>query len=104
MTEYGVGVRRRRRRRGTLMAKRLQLSNYTMTASSANGTLVGNVTNKITGSTLTLVDDAGGRFKLVGAAVQASTVASTSGTYTVILREDKVNIGNQTTRIEIRVP
>lgn len=103
MNEYGVGVRRRRRRRGKLMAKRLKLSNYTMPAASANGTVVGNITNKMAGSTVTIIDDQGGRFKLSGLAVQASTVSATAGIYNVWLREEVANIGRQTTRVEIRV-
>ena len=100
--EYGVGVRRRRRRRGELMAKKLLLSAYTLTANSPDGTVVGNVTNKIAGSTLTLVDNAGGRIKLVGSAVQAGTVASLVGTYLINIKEQNAG-ASQITQIEITV-
>lgn len=100
--EYGVGVRRRRRRRGELMAKKLLLSAYTLTANSPDGTVVGNVTNKIAGSTLTLVDNAGGRIKLVGSAVQAGTVASLAGTYLINIKEQNAG-ASQITQIEITV-
>ena len=100
--EYGVGVRRRRRRRGELMAKKLLLSNYTLVHNSAEGTLVGNVTNKITGSTLTLVDNAGGRIKLVGTAIQAGAVASVAGKYLINVKEQN-SMASQITQIEITV-
>ena len=100
--EYGVGVRRRRRRRGELMAKKLLLSAYTLTANSPDGTVVGNVTNKIAGSTLTLVDNAGGRIKLVGSAVQAGTVPSLAGTYLINIKEQNAG-ASQITQIEITV-
>jgi hypothetical protein len=84
------------------MSTRLTLSGYTLAANSPNGTLVGNVTNKIAGSTLTLVDDAGGRIKLVGSAIQASTVASIAGKYLINVRE-KITTSSQITQIEITV-
>lgn len=79
MTSYGVGVRRRRRRRGELVAKQLQLSNYSVAIGAAPGVLVGNVTNKIAGTTLTLTDSDGERFALSGVALTAGSVATTSG-------------------------
>jgi hypothetical protein len=100
--EYGVGVRRRRRRRGELMSTRITLSGYTLAANSPNGTLVGNITNKIADSTLTLVDDAGGRIKLVGTAIQASTVASLAGKYLINVKEQN-SMASQITQIEITV-
>lgn len=103
MSEYGVGVRRRRRRRGKLMAKRLKLSGTTMAANSAQNTLVGNVTNKIAGTTLTILDTAGGRFKLVGTAIQAGATLATAGKYTIQLLEEQVNVGRQATSIDIVV-
>lgn len=100
--EYGVGVRRRRRRRGELMSTKLILSGYALAANSPDGTLVGNVTNKIAGSTLSLVDDAGGRIKLVGTAIQASTVASLAGKYLINVKEQNT-MASQITQIEITV-
>jgi len=100
--EYGVGVRRRRRRRGELMAKKLILSGYTLAANSPEGTVVGNVTNKIAGSTLSLIDNAGGRIKLVGIAIQAGAVASIAGTYLINVKEQN-EMASQITQIEITV-
>lgn len=100
--EYGVGVRRRRRRRGELMAKKLLLSGYTLAANSPEGTLVGNVTNKIADSTLTLVDNAGGRIGLVGLAIQAGPVPSIAGTYLINIKEQN-SMASQITQIEIIV-
>ena len=56
MVDAGVGIRRRRRRRGELMAKKLLLSGYSLAAASPEGTVVGTITNKISNSTLTLLD------------------------------------------------
>jgi len=100
--EYGVGVRRRRRRRGELMSTRLTLSGYTLAANSPDGTLVGNVTNKIADSTLSLIDDAGGRIKLVGSAIQAGSVASIAGTYLINIKEQN-SMASQITQIEITI-
>lgn len=100
--EYGVGVRRRRRRRGELMAKKATLSNYTLTSNSPEGTVVGNVTNKIADSTLSLIDDAGGRLKLVGSVIQAGAVASLAGTYLINVKEQNPG-ASQITQIEIIV-
>ena len=69
------------------MAKTLLLSNYTMPANSPEGTVVGSVTNKIADSTLTLLDDAGGRFKLVGLDLQAGAIASVAGEYLIGFKE-----------------
>lgn len=103
MDEYGVGVRRRRRRRGKLMAKRLKLSATTMPANSAQNTLVGNVTNKISGTVLSILDTAGNRFKLVGSAIQAGSVLAAAGKYTILLLEEQANVGRQVTSIDIIV-
>lgn len=84
------------------MAKKLLLSSYTLTANSPNGTLVGNVTNQIAGSTLSLVDNAGGRIKLVGTAIQASTVAAIAGKYLINVKEQN-SMASQITQIEITV-
>ncbi len=100
--EYGVGVRRRRRRRGELMAKRLLLSGYALAANSPEGTVVGNVTNKIAGSTLSLIDNAGGIIKLVDTAIQAGAVASIAGTYLINVKEQN-GMASQITQIEITV-
>lgn len=100
--EYGVGVRRRRRRRGELMAKKLILSGYSLAANSPDGTVVGSVTNKIADSTLSLIDNAGGRIKLVGSAIQASTVASLAGKYLINVKEQN-SMASQITQIEITV-
>ena len=100
--EYGVGVRRRRRRRGELMAKKLLLSGYTLAANSPEGTVVGNVTNKIADSTLSLIDNAGGRIKLVGSAIQAGAVASLAGKYLINVKEQN-SMASQITQIEITV-
>lgn len=100
--EYGVGVRRRRRRRGELMAKKLLLSNYTLVHGSVAGTLIGNITNKIASSTLTLVDNAGGRVALVGTALQAGSVSSTAGKYLINIKESN-SMASQITQIEITV-
>ena len=100
--EYGVGVRRRRRRRGELMARKLILSGYSLAANSPDGTVVGNVTNKINDSTLTLIDNAGERIKLVGSAIQASSVPSIAGTYLVTLKEQN-SMASQITQVEIIV-
>ena len=100
--EYGVGVRRRRRRRGELMAKRVNLSGYTLVAGSPEGTVIGNVTNKIADSTLTLIDNAGGRIKLVDTVVQAGPTAATAGTYLINIKEQNP-MASQITQIEITV-
>ena len=100
--EYGVGVRRRRRRRGELMAKKIILSGYTLAANSLDGTVVGNVTNKIADSTLSLIDNAGGRIKLVGLAIQASSVASVAGKYLITVKEQNP-MATQLTQVEITV-
>lgn len=100
--EYGVGVRRRRRRRGELMAKKVTLSGYTLAANSPEGTAVGDVTNKIAGSTLSLIDDAGGRIKLVGSAIQAGSVASIAGKYLINVKEQNP-MASQITQIEITI-
>jgi hypothetical protein len=100
--EYGVGVRRRRRRRGELMAKKIILSGYTLAANSLDGTVVGNVTNKIADSTLSLIDNAGGRIKLVDLAIQADSVASVAGTYLITIKEQN-SMATQLTQVEITV-
>lgn len=100
--EYGVGVRRRRRRRGELMSKKLLLSGYTLAASSPEGTVVGTATNKIADSTLTLIDNAGGRIKLVGTDIQAGSVASLAGKYLINIKEQN-SMATQITQIEITV-
>lgn len=100
--EYGVGVRRRRRRRGELMARKALLSGYTLSANSPEGTLVGTITNKIADSTLTLVDNADGRFKLVGIEVRAGPLAPIAGTYLITLKE-RNSMALQITQIEITV-
>jgi hypothetical protein len=84
------------------MAKKLLLSNYTLVHNSTEGTLVGNVTNKIAGSTLTLVDNAGGRIKLVGTAIQAGAAASIAGKYLINVKEQN-SMASQITQIEITV-
>jgi hypothetical protein len=48
------------------------------------------------------VDDAGGRIKLVGTAIQASTVASLAGKYLINLKEQN-SMASQITQIEITV-
>lgn len=100
--EYGVGVRRRRRRRGELMAKKATLSGYTLTANSPEGTVVGNVTNKIADSTISLIDDAGGRLKLVGSTIQAGSVTATGGEYLATLKEQN-SMATQLTQLNISV-
>ena len=100
--EYGVGVRRRRRRRGELMAKKLLLSGYTLAANSPEGTVVGTITNKIADSVLTLIDNAGGRVKLVGLEIQAGSVASIAGSYLISIKEQN-SMASQITQVEITV-
>lgn len=84
------------------MAKKLVLSSYTLAANSAAGTLVGNITNKIPISDLTLVDSAGGRFALVGTAIQAGSLAATAGKYLITVKE-KNSMASEHTQIEITV-
>lgn len=100
MADAGVAARRRRRRRGELVARRLILSGYSLAAASPEGTLVGNITNSI--GTLTLVDNAGGRIKLVGTAVQAGSVSSNPGTYLINIKEEN-SMSSQITQIGIVV-
>jgi hypothetical protein len=64
----GIGsVRRRRRRyRGDLVALKLAIDNNIVPLDTPPGEKVGTITNKIAGSTLTLVDSDSDRFTLVG--------------------------------------
>ena len=74
MSLNGVSIRRRRRRRGELVAQSLKLSNYTIPANTPQGVLVANITNKIAGSTLSLVDTDYNRFLLSGTSIYAGPV------------------------------
>lgn len=103
MAKAGAIRRRRRRRRGELMAKTLRLSSAIMAANSPQGTLVGNVVNKINGTYLTLIDTVGGRFQLVGLAIQAGATPAVAGKYTIELLEEQSSVGHQPTFIEITV-
>ena len=100
--EYGVGVRRRRRRRGELMQKKLLLSGYTLAANSPEGTVIGTITNKIADSVLTLIDNAGGRVKLVGLEIQAGPLASIVGAYLITIKEQNA-MALQITQVEITI-
>lgn len=54
----------------------LSLSPATIVEASAEDTVVGGLFGRRTGSTLTLVDDAGGRFKLTGTVIEAGATAT----------------------------
>lgn len=71
MELYGVGVRRRRRRRGELVAKKLKLNTYTVNSNASPGTKLADITNKISTSSLTLLDSDSGRFSLMGSSIMA---------------------------------
>lgn len=73
MELYGVGVRRRRRRRGELVAKKLLLNFSQADPATPPGTKIADITNKISTSTLTLLDSNSGRFSLVGNSIFAGT-------------------------------
>lgn len=95
-------IRRRRRRRGELMAKDLVLTGYATTVAATAGTTVGSVTNKIASSTLTLIDDGGGRFVLAGLNLNTTSTPRTAGTYILTLKETN-SMASQFTRLEIVV-
>lgn len=84
------------------MAKTLLLSNYTMPANSPEGTVVGSVTNKIASSTLTLIDNAGDRVKLVDLELQAGSISSLPGVYLINIKEQN-SMASQITQIEITI-
>lgn len=66
----------------------LTLSANTMAANAAENTVVGNIVGAQTeDSVLTLANDDGGRFKLVGLSVRAGATASGAGTRTIVVRE-----------------
>ena len=74
-----------------------------MAQNSPEGTLVGNITNKTTGTTVVMIDSAQNRFKLVGTAIQAGSSLATAGKYIIQLLEDQPSSGSQVTNIEITV-
>jgi hypothetical protein len=84
------------------MAKNLLLSSYTIPASSAAGTTVGTITNKIPSSTLVLIDDAGGRFQLVSGAIKATSTPALAGTYKITIKESN-SMASQLTQVSIIV-
>ena len=65
----------------------LTIDNDELVEASAAGTLVGTISGKTSGSTLTLIDDAGSRFALDGVDIEAGSVAVTIATYNITVRE-----------------
>ena len=68
----------------------LLLSTSTLPENSVEGTVVGTIMGATSGSAITMTDTAGGRFKLVGNAVQAGATATdyeTATSHNITLRE-----------------
>jgi len=65
----------------------LTIDNDELVEASAAGTLVGTISGKTSGSTLTLIDDAGGRFALDGVDIEAGSVAVAIASYNITVRE-----------------
>ena len=95
----GVPRRQRMRRRaqaGPQLAG-LTLSGASLGENAAAGTPVGAVLGRTAGSTLALVDDAGGRFALSGASVVAGAVATdheSAASHAITLRETLAGYAN----------
>ena len=74
----------------TITLGALSLSASTLAENSAEGTAIGTIVGQTGGSTITMTDTAGGRFKLVGTAVQAGATATdyeTATSHNITLRE-----------------
>ena len=95
---YGVGIRRRRRHRGELVAKKLLLSSYNVSASATVSTVVGHITNSI--GTVTLTDTASGKFSLSSGNIVVAA-ALTATTYNITLKEVQSNGVTQYTAVTI---
>lgn len=75
----------------------LSLSASTITEGSAENTSVGSVVGKTTGSTLSLINDASGRFKLSGSNILAGATATnyaTATTHDITIRETLADSAN----------
>ena len=80
-----------------LALKSVNLSAASVVENSAENTVIGAVLNTTPGSTLSLVDNAGGRFKLVGGNIVAGATATNfeaGSTHTITLRETLVGYVN----------
>ena len=92
--EYGVGVRRRRRRRGELVSKQLVLDTNILYIDTPVGSKIGTVINKISSSTLSLTDSDSGRFSLVDNIIYVGSTLATpdvSGVRKITLLEVQPN-------------
>jgi hypothetical protein len=103
MAVAGAIRRRRRKSRFKLKNTPLQLSSATMAANSAENTVVGNVLNKLPPTDISLVNDAGGRFKLVDVQVRAGATPAAAGSYTIVIRQELASLGSQDSSIVITV-
>lgn len=75
---------------GTITLASLALSSTSVTENSTAGILVGNILNSTNGSTITLLNDAGGRFAKSGNTIVTGLTATdfeTAQTHQIILRE-----------------
>jgi len=103
MAAAGAIRRKRRKRRFKLKSIPLTLSNATMVANSAQDTVVGDVLNILPGASVSIVDTAGNRFKLVGTQVRAGATTAAAGTYTIVLAHGNSALGFYNSSILITV-
>jgi hypothetical protein len=103
MAVAGAIRRRRRKNREKLKDIPLALSSATMTANSAQDTVVGNILNILPSADINIVDTAGNRFKLVGTQIRAGAVAAVAGSYTIVLSHGNSALGFYNSSIQITV-
>ena len=102
----GPAIRRRRRRRGELVSKKLVLDNYTVGSNSPLNVVIGTIVNKINGSTVTLVDNDSDRFYISGNSIRygPSTIAAESSSPRLLtLLETQSNGVKQYSQISINI-